>query len=449
MPTPEYSEHHVWVGAATVRLDVRQARRASMRHNVRYPREMSINVLEVYCFSADTRFITREGIRTLGECAGTTQTVLTQEFTEGRTQAGRSDGRWVEADISPFGEQPLLRLHLTRDGVRKTIRTTPNHRWIAKRSDGGSATPKILETSELQPGMVLCSLTPRDQLRQSQPSTFGIAHGIVYGDGARKNQRGSTVGTGSYVDLWGEKNMALVRYFNDAPTTPMKTPSGSGLDGVRVNHLPSYFKERPSLDESVSYLYGWLAGYFAADGTVGPTGKPSMASARREDLEFAQVVATRLGIVTYGIAANERVGYGTAPSMLYTLSFDRSTMRPEFFLIDEHRARVIANPGAHNRLRWRVETVEDAGDVEEVFCATVPDTSTFALEDFIWTHNCEQCRRPWDDVADDLCVAAKDNKHLRGGTIERRKRAHHKHNCDALGCEPPADDGEEPLSATG
>lgn len=49
MPTPEYSETHLWVGAATVELDGRQARRAVLRHSVRYPRELRINVLEVYC----------------------------------------------------------------------------------------------------------------------------------------------------------------------------------------------------------------------------------------------------------------------------------------------------------------------------------------------------------------------------------------------------------------
>src|SRR5262245_50886601 len=49
----------------------------------------------------------------------------------------------------------------------------------------------------------------------------------------------------------------------------------------------------------------------------------------------------------------------------------------------------------------------------------------------------EQCRRPWDDVADEACQAALSNEHLRGGPIgERKKRAHHRHNCELLGCDP-------------
>lgn len=57
---------------------------------------------------------------------------------------------------------------------------------------------------------------------------------------------------------------------------------------------------------------------------------------------------------------------------------------------------------------------------------------------------CSQCRRPWSDVADELCEAADSNEHLRGGPIgERRKRAHHKHNCEALGCPPRDEDGDD------
>jgi hypothetical protein len=51
---------------------------------------------------------------------------------------------------------------------------------------------------------------------------------------------------------------------------------------------------------------------------------------------------------------------------------------------------------------------------------------------------CAECRRTWDDVAGEPCVAATANEHLRGGPIGvRKKRAHHRHNCQLLGCELP------------
>ncbi len=50
---------------------------------------------------------------------------------------------------------------------------------------------------------------------------------------------------------------------------------------------------------------------------------------------------------------------------------------------------------------------------------------------------CDQCRRTFDDVCDEPCIAATTAEHLRGGPIgERKKRAHHKHNCELLGCDP-------------
>lgn len=62
---------------------------------------------------------------------------------------------------------------------------------------------------------------------------------------------------------------------------------------------------------------------------------------------------------------------------------------------------------------------------------------------------CGECRRTYHDVADEPCIAASTNEHLRGGPIgERRKRAHRKHNCELLGCFPPALPGDSD-SATG
>jgi DNA primase len=434
----EHSEEHVWVAAATVELNLRQAKRAALRHSVRLPKERRIDVLDIYCFTGEMRYLTPYGPQDFHSTVGTTQMVLTQHFGEHGKTRSRTDGRWVEAEIVSFGERPVRTVTLTRNGVRKQIRATGNHRWFASRSDGGQATPRELTTDDLKPGMVLASLTTRFAPRQSIPSPFGVAHGVVYGDGSRRNQHGNTAGTGTYIDLWGDKDAQLLRYFNDSPTSAVKTPNGSGVEGVRVTQLPGFFKEPPPLGESVSYLYGWLAGYFAADGSVGKTGAATLCSARRENLEFVQQVCLRLGMTTTGIGVTERKGYGAEKTPVYRIGFYHSTLRPEFFLIAEHRQRFIDNRAAYDRLRWTVVDVEDNGEVEEVFCAVVPDTGTFALEDYIWTHNCSQCRRTWDDVADEPCIAATSNEHLRGGPIgERKKRAHHRHNCELLGCELP------------
>lgn len=51
---------------------------------------------------------------------------------------------------------------------------------------------------------------------------------------------------------------------------------------------------------------------------------------------------------------------------------------------------------------------------------------------------CAQCRRPYDDVAGQPCIAAVNRDHLIGGpTGERKKRSHH-HDCELVGCEAEA-----------
>lgn len=48
---------------------------------------------------------------------------------------------------------------------------------------------------------------------------------------------------------------------------------------------------------------------------------------------------------------------------------------------------------------------------------------------------CAECRRPYDDVAGEPCIAATNNEHLRGGPIGERKKRKHHHRCDLLGCD--------------
>ncbi|MEU8272589.1 hypothetical protein AB0B89_36250, partial [Sphaerisporangium sp. NPDC049002] len=58
---------------------------------------------------------------------------------------------------------------------------------------------------------------------------------------------------------------------------------------------------------------------------------------------------------------------------------------------------------------------------------------------------CEQCRRPYDDVVGEPCIAADTTVHLRGGPIGERKKRIHRHNCELLGC--AVDDPDAPPRA--
>lgn len=50
---------------------------------------------------------------------------------------------------------------------------------------------------------------------------------------------------------------------------------------------------------------------------------------------------------------------------------------------------------------------------------------------------CGLCRRPYDDVAGEPCIAASSTEHLHGGPIGTRKKRKHNHDCELCGCFEP------------
>ena len=325
-----------------------------------------------YCLAAETGVLTWEGVKPIRELAGGTHRILGKH------------GDWIDAPFSSFGVQPLMRLTVTRNGIRKNIYVTAEHRWFVRSGKTNKSNREVV-TSDLRPGHRLVSRFPRSRVKRTTPSPFGIAHGITFGDGTR-------IDTGSMAQLDAVKDVELLKWF----PVSMMTQHGRQL---LVHHLPRFFKELPPLDESVSYLYGWLAGYFAADGCVSTTGKVMLNSAKRDELEYVRLVCTRLGIGTYGVTEQIRVGFeGMKPSSLFRFIFIDSDLTEEFFLLDKHRLRFNAAAKAHERKSWVVREVAKTDRVEEVFCATVDEGHAFTLEDNILTGNCFSCAAGGDVI---------------------------------------------------
>jgi DNA primase len=188
------------------------------------------------------------------------------------------------------------------------------------------------------------------------------------------------------------KDVELLKWF------PMSMVTQHGRQ-MLVHHLPRFFKDLPPLDESVPYLYGWLAGYFAADGCVSTMGTVMLNSADRSVLEYVRMVCTRLGIGTYGITEQVRAGFeGREKSSLFRIIIIDSDVTEEFFLLGKHRLRFRAASKAYERKSWVVREVAETGRVEEVFCAVVDDGHAFTLEDNILTGNCFSCAEGGDVI---------------------------------------------------
>jgi DNA primase len=318
-----------------------------------------------HCLAGDTRVLTWEGVRPIRELADDTHRILAR------------DGNWVVAPFYSFGLQPLMRLVVSRNGQVKELFATAEHRWFV-RDGGGHRAVREVVTSELRPSQRLASKFPGTRVKQTTPSPFGIAHGITFGDGSRN-------GTGTMAQLDPVKDAPLLKWFPNSFVTERE-------DRILVHHLPRMFKEVPPLDESVPYLYGWLAGYVAADGHVAKDGTVMLHCADRATLEYVRAVCTRLGIGTYGITEQVREGFpGREPSSLFRIHFVNEDLTEEFFLLDQHRLRFSSSPKAFARRGWVVRSVEPTDRVEEVFCAIVDQGHAFVLEDNILTGNCFGC----------------------------------------------------------
>ena len=142
---------------------------------------------------------------------------------------------------------------------------------------------------------------------------------------------------GACVDLHGEKNAEFLKWFplnRHPPST-----SGSRADRrptqpfIKVMDLPASFKERRRCDESPSYLLGWLAGYFAADGCVAKDGTVMLNSAttrgprvRPADRPHAS------GSARTAITEQRRQGLSTVatPSSLYRIHFINEDLTRRF-----------------------------------------------------------------------------------------------------------------------
>lgn len=325
-----------------------------------------------HCLAGETRVLTWDGPREIRDLAGGTHRVL------------GARGDWLDAPFKSYGLQQLHRIVVTRNRQVKELFATDEHRWFVRSGKDRKSRREVL-TQDLKSGDRLATTFPRSRIQRTTPSPFGIAHGFTYGDGTRS-------GTGSMALLCPPKDLAMLKWFPNSHT------SASG-DNLLVHHLPKFFKDVPPLDESVSYLYGWLAGYFAADGCVADDGTVILNSAHRENLEFVRTVCTRLGIATYGITSQSRVGLGAEETDLFRVHLVNDDLTEDFFLLDAHRQRFVDATMKYARRGWVVQSVEPTDRVEEVFCAEVEDGHAFVLEDNILTGNCFGCGEGGDVIS--------------------------------------------------
>lgn len=319
------------------------------------------------CWRGDTKILTRDGFKRIDSLVNTDQEVMVDT------------GAWVKAPIRSFGKQLLYEVKLKhQSGYEKTMYATAEHRWFARENYDSNVEEYF--TKDLKEGSYL-QLVFGQGNKTTIPSPQGIQAGIVYGDGTLSQGRGRVV-------LCGKKNEQLANYF------PLNTQNSydyiSDEGSIIVDGLPAYYKDAPPTTEMRPYLYGWLMGYFAADGTVEKNGQVVMSSTNRKSLELFKDIAAICGIGTLPIRSESRISNLTdEESILYKMTILREKLTQEFFLIDEHKTRWLSGPDSPKRSKtWKVVSVSRTNAVEEVYCATVDQYGHFVVEDHILSGNC-------------------------------------------------------------
>lgn len=346
------------------------------------------------CFAGETEFVTQQyGIKTLAEMSG--EEVMVWTGPNSRYQAGG----WKPATVESFGVHPLSKITLEKRGMEKVLFATREHRWIAAHIDQNNKSNRdkqmIVTTEDLAIGQQLWS--SGGAINSSVDiSPDGVRAGFVFGDGDvdRSNLR-----SGARVRLFGDKDLVLTPYFMDYKISDIEILEGYSVPSRRVSGLPRAYKEAPRYDESASYLYGWLAGYFAADGNVSDA--VTLSSASMDNINIVRDVSAMLNIKTGAVTTRIRMGINGEMLPIHTITFKLRSINDKMFLHDHHRSAYLAllEKSSRRDTNWRVKSVEHDVRVEEVFCVVEPETERFTLADDLITKNCP---RYWYLVFDGL-----------------------------------------------
>jgi hypothetical protein len=323
------------------------------------------------CFPGETRFMTTDGLVSFDDTAGETLEVLTR------------DG-WRNARISSFGKQRIFEVKVKRGAVTKIIRTTAGHRWIVSKYHNGNRkwlTDKI--TTDLRVNDNI-PLNWKD-LSDVELDPEGIRHGFSFGDGSLDRDRVRT-----YV---AECKEEILPYFGNPKLGKARL----------VEKLPSHYKTVPTGQETWGYLKGFVAGLIASDGHVCATGVLITNAVEDNAVRIGHVLDC-LGLPHNMTHAVRDTNYKKAAS-LYTISISTPLIPDDMVLRSTHasnRPSTRTNPKG-----WKVVSVSDTGESEEVFCATVLDgPDEFTLEGGIITRNCKTC---WKKSDRKLLTLARSN----------------------------------------
>ena len=329
------------------------------------------------CFSAKTRFVTSTGVRSFEGCSDMESVNILNK-----------NGEFTGATVNRFGRQRIWELVVERCGVQKIIETTQDHLWPVSYPCGRyfGYKPRLVRTDDLPIGKQLLTVNP---VHRPPLNKTAVLHGLVFGDGSKHRQEpgNGRIERGQiylYNDPKGCDNRKLVPLFVAAGYKPIEK---NYREHTRIYGLPAEWKDLPN-NTDASYIRGFIAGWFGADGHIDKSGNCSIASAVYSNLEWLQSMAPVAGLaVSTKITANKYgdASFGGSDGECYAITLSKDTVDLAFFVSPEKAARYKR---AKFLKYWKIKSVRATGRYEDVWCVTVPSGHNFVLDGNILTHNC-------------------------------------------------------------
>lgn len=322
----------------------------------------------------DTRILTKEyGWIELSEIEGQEVTVLSNTKLYGRDNSTTANVIWTKATISHAEEHPCSLIEYEdRNKNKYTVIASQNHRWFRRRHKTNWSR---VTTEDLQVGDYMPRTKPPKYFKMSLQ---GAQHGFFFGDGTRSNGE---------LHQFGDDNLAVLeRLFTNIQDAK---DLESGLIHKVVRQCPYAWGYLPDnkYAEDQRYLYGFLAGYFAADGSfVG--NKCKISSARLDELNKVKDLFEQLGI---GVSTPSLVSTSSnfkEERELYEIQITYQDLHEDFFLKEKHKEH-FQNRYNKSKINWlKITKIERLADLHRVLCATVPEYEQFVIEGFCLTSNC-------------------------------------------------------------
>lgn len=295
------------------------------------------------CFSGDTKFVTDSGVRMFAECGdGAKVKVLDM------------NGDWKTATVKYYGEQHLQTVTFESQGIKRSVRCTPNHRWIL--SDG-------TVTTELKVGDKLALLKQHDVGETDDVKAFCYGYALANGFDYHIDADSGT------AIVLGSKEHRYIEMFKEAGFTVSKE---SPDEDYVVLESRNQAVKQTVLSEYKSYdthtLEGIFEGLYAAS-----SDSAGVFHTHREVL--AQMIRDISAICGYHVI--EETQEKTAEDVT----------KFSFRFIKEQ----------HDGENWTVIDIDDSEEgLYPVWCVEEPTTRSFTLYGGIVTGNCLTI--PFDDL---------------------------------------------------